>query len=184
MLVMLPALPRAVGSSPQCLLLSIVAKIDLCKISGLGSALRRGVAGAVAGCLAGGVHACVLTMHSSNPEVFQALARWGQRWEAAGPGHGAEKAARLCRRSASPPAWGPCSGGSNGVSSSGSANEQLSAGQAQRCFAVAFASLASCSPGCGCLRVTPCPSPRQGRSSGLTLPHQPSAPEFKCVLCH
>lgn len=64
---------------PQCLSLSIMAKIGLWKISGLGSALRRGVAGAVAVCLAGRVHACVPTLHSDNPEVSQALVWWGQR---------------------------------------------------------------------------------------------------------
>lgn len=80
MLVMLLALPRAGRSSPKCLPRSIMAKIGLWKMTGLGSALRRAVAGAVTGCLAGGVHACVHTLHSDNPEVSQALVRWGQCW--------------------------------------------------------------------------------------------------------
>lgn len=75
--VMLPA--QSWQEQPQCLSLSVMAKIGLWKISRLRSALRREVAGAVAGCSAGGVHACVPTLHSDNPEVSQALVRWGQR---------------------------------------------------------------------------------------------------------
>lgn len=66
-----------------CLSLSLMARIGFWKLSGLGSALRREVAGPPAGCLPSGVRACVRTLHSEDPETFQAPVRGdsvGRQW--------------------------------------------------------------------------------------------------------
>lgn len=61
-----------------CLSLSLMARIGFWKLSGLESALSREVAGPPAGCLPGGVRACVRTLHSDDPETFQG--QRGRQW--------------------------------------------------------------------------------------------------------